>query len=246
MTAIDEQLGRYLGERLGADSWALASFHRSVEGFSWETYALDLEWTARGEDHARGFIVHRVPQAGLLRPYRPDVLFALRQAVAGVDGVPIPDSLWLDAEGVATGRPLYVVDRVAGEVPTQWAAGGLFEDERSRRSIARQLMEITAALHAAPVEIAPAGMRGEPQRDALAEVRHWHEVYTLSASLSLTYNFVHASDVTWQWLNDARAGYAARVRQRFGGFADASRPLAPAIPAPAEHPASEQRDSLVL
>ena len=34
---------------------------------------------------------------------------------------------------------------------------------------------------------------------------HWHEVYTLSASISITYNFVHASDVTRQWVRDAYA-----------------------------------------
>ncbi|MFT3927710.1 MAG: cupin-like domain-containing protein [Myxococcales bacterium] len=31
---------------------------------------------------------------------------------------------------------------------------------------------------------------------------HWHEIYTLSASISITYTFVHASDVTRQWVRD--------------------------------------------
>ena len=34
---------------------------------------------------------------------------------------------------------------------------------------------------------------------------HWHEVYTLSASISITYNFVHTSDVTRQWVRDRYA-----------------------------------------
>lgn len=33
---------------------------------------------------------------------------------------------------------------------------------------------------------------------------HWHEVYTLSSSISLTYNFVHASDISLQWMRDAK------------------------------------------
>ncbi len=33
---------------------------------------------------------------------------------------------------------------------------------------------------------------------------HWHEVYTLSASISITYNFVHASDVSLKWARDSR------------------------------------------
>lgn len=31
---------------------------------------------------------------------------------------------------------------------------------------------------------------------------HWHEVYTLSASISITYNFVHTADLTRQWMRD--------------------------------------------
>jgi hypothetical protein len=32
---------------------------------------------------------------------------------------------------------------------------------------------------------------------------HWHEVYTLSGAISITYNFVHASDMTRAWVRDA-------------------------------------------
>lgn len=44
---------------------------------------------------------------------------------------------------------------------------------------------------------------------------HWHEVYTLTGSISLTYNFVHASDVTPRWVRDA-ARYDRGQRSAFG------------------------------
>jgi hypothetical protein len=69
---------------------------------------------------------------------------------------------------------------------------------------------------------------------------HWHEVYTLSASLSLTYNFVHASDVTWQWLRDR---YAGPQRGEFAPLGDAQGQLSAE---PESNATAAPRDSLAL
>ena len=117
-----------------------------------------------------------MPAAGLLEPYDPRPVFELRRALEGVDGVPVPTTLWLDEQGEASGRPLYVVEKVAGEVPTQWTSDSFFADDEERRATARQLMGIAAALHAAPVELAPGGLRGSGET-GFEVVELWHELY---------------------------------------------------------------------
>lgn len=172
-----EALAAFLGSRLEADGVVVTSFKRHVEGFSWETYEVGLGWDANGQGHEREFIVHRVPVAGLLEPYSVRPLYELRKAIECVEGVPVPATLWLDEAGTATGRPLYVVEKVEGEVPTQWTSDRFFADDDARRSTARQLMRIGAALHGAPTEIAPSGLRGSGA-DAFEIVLRWHEIYT--------------------------------------------------------------------
>jgi len=193
-------LAAWIGERLGGGPWTVASAHRSTEGFSWETHALELT----DGTQTRGFIVHRVPRAGLMRPYEPGTLFALRRAVAGhVPAVPMPATLWLDAAGEATGRPLYVVERVEGEVPTQWTSDAFFGTEAARAAVADQLMGIAAALHAAPVDLAPPGLTGAGDHDPLAHLRRWEAVYLdeeLGPEPVLDWGFAwlhaHAGDVS--------------------------------------------------
>lgn len=173
---LPEAIADFLASRLEIEVASISSFRRHVEGFSWETYEVGIHWTADGADQEREFIVHRVPAAGLLERYNVRPLYELRKALEGVDGVPMPATLWLDEDGEATGRPLYVVEKVEGEVPTQWTSHRFFADDDARRSTARQLMAIAAALHAAPVEIAPHGLRGSGET-AFEIVECWHDIY---------------------------------------------------------------------
>ncbi|QEC47776.1 phosphotransferase family protein [Baekduia soli] len=175
---LGEALRAFLAERVGEPGLRLECLRRSVEGFSWETYVVGVAWDAGGAVRRRRLVVHREPAAGLLRPYRAATQFALRRAVEGIDGVPVPRTLWLDEHGEATGRPLYVVERVAGEVPTQWTSDRAFAGATQRAAVARELMRIAAALHAAPPAVAPPGLRGAQDPDPIAEVRHWHAIYT--------------------------------------------------------------------
>lgn len=199
---LQQSIGGYLAECLGASSWRLATFHRSVEGFSWETYSVGVDWAdSASRRHSDRFIVHRVPEAGLLRPYSARRLFDLRVSVAGIEGVPVPDSLWIDEAGTATGRPLYVVEAVEGHVPTQWSGDGFFEDPRVREQTASQLMGIAAALHSAPLGLAQGGVRGSEEGDPFAEVRYWYDVYTSEnlgpepiVDLGFAWLFAHQDD----------------------------------------------------
>lgn len=167
----------FLAEKLGATDCRIVSFSRSVEGFSWETYSIGVAWSADNGELERHFIVHRVPRAGMLAPYNTRAVYELRKALEGVPGVPVPAMLWIDEEGAATGRPLYVVEKLFGKAPTPWTSDTFFANDEERRQTARQLMEITAALHAAPMSIAPTGMRGLAEQDPLSEIDYWHRIY---------------------------------------------------------------------
>jgi aminoglycoside phosphotransferase (APT) family kinase protein len=170
------ELAAFVGARLGLEEAEPTAFRRHVEGFSWETYEVGVRGRRAGSSFKDEFIVHRVPGAGLLEPYDPRPVFELRRALEDVDGVPVPATLWLDEQGEAGGRPLYVVEKVDGEVPTQWTSDSFFADDEERRATARQLMGIAAALHAAPVELAPGGLRGSGET-GFEVVELWHELY---------------------------------------------------------------------
>jgi aminoglycoside phosphotransferase (APT) family kinase protein len=176
MIAIQDELAAFVAGKLAVSGAAVSSFRRHIGGFSWETYELGLRWPEAGVERECEVIVHRAPEAGLLEPYDARPVYELRRALEQVDGVPVPPTLWLDAEGEATGRPLYVVDKVVGEVPSQWGSDTFFADEEARRDTARQLMRIAAALHAAPVELAPDGLRGSGPTP-FRMVERWHEIY---------------------------------------------------------------------
>jgi aminoglycoside phosphotransferase (APT) family kinase protein len=169
-------IAQYLASKLEVEGAAISSFRRHVEGFSWETYEVGIRWNAGGGEEEREFIVHRVPAAGLLEPYHARPVYELRKVVETIDGVPMPATLWLDEAGEATGRPLYVVEKVEGDVPTQWTSDSFFESDDARRSTARQLMAIGAALHAAPVELAPDGLRGSGPT-GFEIVERWYDIY---------------------------------------------------------------------
>ena len=172
-----DAIAAFLAEKLNATDLRILSFSRSVEGFSWETYSIGVAWNAGNGEHQRQFIIHRVPRRGMLEPYRARPVFELRKMLEGVPGVPVPAMLWLDEDGAATGRPLYVVDKVSGEVPTPWTSDTFFANNEARRHTASQLMRIAAALHAAPISLAPAGMRGLAEQNPASEIDYWHRIY---------------------------------------------------------------------
>ncbi|MFT5132950.1 MAG: aminoglycoside phosphotransferase (APT) family kinase protein, partial [Gammaproteobacteria bacterium] len=127
-------------------------------------------------EQARGYIVHRVPAAGLLEPYKVKALFELRKIMEEVEGVPVPAMLWLDEKGEATGRPLYVVEKIEGEIPTQWTSDQFFEDPELKLSTTRHLMDISARIHAVPIEFAPEGLRGSGS-SSFTMVEYWYDIY---------------------------------------------------------------------
>jgi aminoglycoside phosphotransferase (APT) family kinase protein len=169
-------IAKFIYTKIGINDGTVSFFKQHVEGFSWETYEIEICWVGDGTDHSREFIIHRVPEAGLLEPYNVKPLFELRKLMEDIEGVPVPAMLWMDEDGEATGRPLYVVEKIAGEIPTQWTSDQFFANNTLKESTSRQLMDICARIHTVPVELAPEGLRGSGA-SSFAMVDYWHEIY---------------------------------------------------------------------
>lgn len=178
-------IGTFLRERVGAEDLRVTDAFRHIEGFSWETWAVSIAWTeAGGDERERQVIVRRAPQAGLLGPYEVGPQWELNQALYGVTGIPVPEPLWIDLEGSATGRPLYVMARVEAAVPAQWNTHKFFPDDEARHAMGRQFAALGARIHEVDLEVLPARLRGvgpAAARGAAGEVAYWEDVYRRDA-----------------------------------------------------------------
>jgi aminoglycoside phosphotransferase (APT) family kinase protein len=174
---LEAGLQGFLADRLGDEALRISGVHRHIEGFSWETWELTAEWRADGATQRRRLIARRVPQAGLVPPYDVPGQWELARALHSEPGIPLPEPLWIDPEGAATGRPLYFMEHVDGDVPVPWNTHNYFPDQASRTKVGRQLLRILGAIHAVEPAGLPVGLRGLEASDPAAEVWHWEAVY---------------------------------------------------------------------
>ncbi len=177
---LDDGLRQFLAARLGDDELTISDLRRHIEGFSWETWELTAHWNSDGCRHDRRLIARRVPQAGLMAPYDVAGQWELARALRSVPGIPLPEPLWVDLNGDATGRPLYFMEHVEGDVPAPWNSHSYFRDDRHRAAVGRELLRILAAIHAVGLEQLPDGLRGLRDCDPTAEVAYWESVYERS------------------------------------------------------------------
>ncbi len=176
--AFEAGLGAFLAEQLGAGAaLKLSDVRRHIEGFSWETWEVTAAWPVDGAPRRRRLIARRVPQAGLVGPYDVGEQWQLARALHRLGTIPVPEPLYVDLDGHATGRPLYVMEHVDGDVPAPWNAHTYFADDGARRRAGREFVEILAAIHRIDRSELPAELRGGDQRDLHAEVAHWEGVY---------------------------------------------------------------------
>lgn len=167
----------FLSAGLGDSGLRITALRRHIEGFSWETWELTASWTWDGAPQERRLIVRRVPEAGLMPPYDVPGQWELARALRSAPGVPVPEPLWVDAEGSATGRPLYVMEHVAGEVPVPWDVHDRIPDPAARKRIGDRLMDVLAAIEAVDLSTLSPDLRGRADPDPAAEVWYWRDTY---------------------------------------------------------------------
>ena len=174
---VHEGLRSFLAAELDDPALTLTDVRRHIEGFSWETWEMLAEWTREGSQHRQRLIARRVPEAGLVPPYDVPGQWELARALQDAPGVPVPAPLWVDPAGSATGRPLYLMEHVDGDVPVPWNTHTFFADAEARARLGRRLIEVLAAIHRVDLAALPAGLRGQADDDPAAEVWHWRSVY---------------------------------------------------------------------
>jgi aminoglycoside phosphotransferase (APT) family kinase protein len=153
----------------------VASLEQRTEGFSQETFFFEVEC---GAGPRRAFVAKREPPAGLLEPYDLEPEFRVLHAL-GDDPLPSPPAPWFESDPAALERPFYVMERLPGEVPlpAPQADGSPPFPEAERRSLAPQVVESLARLHALDWRARGFDFLGVPEPGAVAarELARWEE-----------------------------------------------------------------------
>ncbi len=122
---------------------------RNTEGFSQESFSVDLELQRNGTREQRGYVIKREPVAGLLEPYDLEPEFRVLHALSD-DPLPSPPTPWFERDPAVLERPFYVMERLPGEVPipavTMDGRGPL--DDTQRLALGPQVAQALARLHA--------------------------------------------------------------------------------------------------
>jgi len=188
---LEAFLAPRLEEAEGARKLRVVELARSTEGFSAETFALEVEVEpggprvgtgagagARGPER-RGYVVKRQPVAGLLEPYDLEPEFRVLHALSD-DPLPSPATPWFEAEPAVLERPFYVMEKLPGEavVPAAGPDGAGPFDESERAALAPQVAGCLAELHAVDWAERGLGFLGPPEPGtgaARRELARWEE-----------------------------------------------------------------------
>lgn len=144
--SIENRFKAYLGIKIpGARDVTITNFFRMTEGLSYETFLIDAQWI---EDHrmtSQGFVIRRVPEAGVVEPYNIEPQYKILKVLEDTP-VPTPKPYWLETDGQILGRPFFVMEQVEGEVPIPWGFKNhpIFQDTERRRKMARNLVQVLA------------------------------------------------------------------------------------------------------
>jgi aminoglycoside phosphotransferase (APT) family kinase protein len=154
-----------------------------VSGVSNETYLFE----ARGRA-VRYALVARIQTADpLYLEAAVERQYLTYRALADADGVAVPAVVGYEADPAVFGAPFFVMERVAGDVPSSnphFTRGGWLCDATpaQRRVVWWSAVEQLVALHRVDVTGVPFLDRREPGRSALErELTHWRAAYRWAA-----------------------------------------------------------------
>ena len=108
-------------------------------GFSSDTLLFELVYTKEGAEHREGLVARLEPEEYIVFPsYDIALQRNVLQKLEGTN-VPVPRVRWFEPDSAVLGVPFYIMDRVAGEVPSDnppmhdegWIADDLCEAERT-------------------------------------------------------------------------------------------------------------------
>jgi len=119
IAAITDKLKGWLQERLGdVQQLEIVNARSPVIGYSSETLLFDLQYQRDAETVTEPLVVRLEPQGlRVFSRYDLKLQFRIMKTLAGSD-VPVPGMRWFEEDGSLFGGPFYVMDQVAGEIPT--------------------------------------------------------------------------------------------------------------------------------
>ena len=178
MSDIAARLETFLAARLpDADAVRVCDVEAHTEGFSAETFSFAAEVSYGTRVTRAAWVLKREPVAGLLEPYDLEPEFRVLHALSD-DPLPSPRTPWFEADARVLDRPFYVMERIAGEVPSP-APGASGEGPfvaAERAALAPQLMRALADLHAIDWKTRGLAFLGAPEpgvEPASREVERW-------------------------------------------------------------------------
>ncbi len=145
-----EQAARFLEAQSGVEDVDISDFQTLTEGAGASNgiSLLTAKYTLNGEPVERGIVIRYMPGVKLIKQKDYGSEFFTMSALANA-GLPVPQVLWLDAEGQYLGAPGYAMERVVGRSPdAAMFSSGLFAEVQpeARRSMMLQSAEFQGRL----------------------------------------------------------------------------------------------------
>ena len=158
-----EQLSAWFARRLTPRvDVRVTTLTRMSEGFSQETFRVDVASRGDGREKTASYVLRRQPAAGLLEPYDTEPEFRVLAALAATP-VRAPRVLWYERDPAVFERPFYVMELVRGTVPLPVMVDGkpVFDDD-ARARLGEDFVGNLAALHAVDWHAADLDFLGAP------------------------------------------------------------------------------------
>lgn len=226
LDTVQARLTHWLASRMPqASDLRIAAFTRPGGGVSNETFLFDLHWQQDGQPHSRSLVLRWPPTGFTAFPkaaYDIGKQVRLLQALAG-SAVPVPAVPWVEEDPAVIGRPFYMMDKVAGWIPSDFppyhVAGPLFEaSDADRVRTWWSAVDAIARIHTLDWQQAGLGFLGAPGSGAdfmTQQIAYYEDVFAqngepMPAVLATTRNWLlrHASapqHISLCW-GDARLG----------------------------------------
>lgn len=122
----------------------------TAAGGSNGTFLFDCAYDTEAGPIAKSLVLRFLPTKGLFHRYDVREQFELQRTLRRL-GLPIPEQLWLDEDGVYLVRPGYVMEQVGGvTAPMTWMTSGLILDASptDRRALSLEYVHALARVHA--------------------------------------------------------------------------------------------------
>lgn len=159
----------------GASDVEIANLVPIVGGSSRQAFGFEARWTQGGERRHADCVMLRWAEASQLKSSARREFEALR--FAWRHGIPVPEPLWVDAEGLCLGRPALVMRRVPGKSELLELLAN--QDIAVMKGLAEDLARIAAKLHALDASNDSLSFLGTTSREtvALEQVAYWQSMF---------------------------------------------------------------------